>query len=86
MGDKKHLSFYIDLLSGMFFDYKFSDDWEKQKHIVEEEIKMRSANVWTPLYEEISRTLFPHSRQSFTWKDELKNISKAKLKMSSDIT
>lgn len=83
LGHKKHAPFIIRLLSSVYYDYKFTDNWQKQRNIVMEEIKSRSSDHWTPLIEMISKTLYPNHRLSTTWKEELKCISHAS---ESDVT
>jgi len=84
LGNKNHLNFYVNLLSEAYFHYKFQDTekniWEKQRNIVMEEIKMRSTNIWNPLDEEIDKIMYPNHRLSDGWKENLQNVSKAKLK------
>jgi predicted Zn-dependent peptidase len=68
------------LLSSAYFDYKFTDDWTKQRNIVMEEIKSRSSDIWNPLNEDIASAFFPHHRLSATWREELKCLSRASMR------
>ncbi len=80
LGNNKHLELYIDLLSNAYFHFKFSGDWEKQKNIVMEEIKMRSTNIWNSLDEKIDKIIFPSGhRLGIGWEEELKNIESASI-------
>lgn len=76
LGSKKHASFMIDVLSSAFFQFKFTDSWEKQRNIVAEELKGR-IDQWTPLTEIMSKTLYPNHTLSATFKEELQSTSGA---------
>jgi len=80
LGNEKHLPFLMNLLSSSFFDYKFTDDWPKQRNIVAEEVKARHSHIWNPLYELVLTALYPRHRLSVTWREELKCLSHASLR------
>lgn len=80
LGNKKHLSFLMNLLSSAFYTYKFTDDWPKQRNIVMEEVKSRNSNIWSPLHESVLQTLYPGHRLGVTWREELKCLSRSSLR------
>lgn len=79
LGNKKHLQFLMNLLSFSLFEYKFTDDWPKQRNIIAEEVKSRHSHIWNPLYEMVLNTLYPGHRLGVTWREELKCLSRASL-------
>jgi predicted Zn-dependent peptidase len=70
LGHKKHTSLMLQLMASTFFDYKFSDDWEKQKNILMEEIQSRH----NELDERIASVLYPNHSLSATSEEDLKCI------------
>jgi predicted Zn-dependent peptidase len=80
LGNKKHLPFMLNLLSSAFFEYKFTDEWPKQRNIVMEELKSRNSHIWAPLDEEIVKKLFPNHRLGVSWRDELKCVARSSLR------
>lgn len=78
-GQSKYLPWFLQLMSDMFFHYEFHDDWEKQKNIVLEEIKMRSTYAWVNMDEAEDRILFGNHRLGASWQDELKSVQDATL-------
>jgi zinc protease len=80
LGQKKHLQTILTLLSTSYFDYKFTDDWFKQRNILIEEVKQRNSGTFAPLDEVVRSTLYENHRLGVSWKDEVKCISKASAK------
>ncbi|NDJ14835.1 MAG: hypothetical protein EBY17_27190, partial [Acidobacteriia bacterium] len=77
VGPSDHLPFLLRLLSGVYFDYQFTDHWQRQRNIVMEELKSRASNLWTPLEEQVNRVLYPRHRLGVTWREELHTIGQA---------
>lgn len=77
IGKQSELKLIMDLMSSMYFGYKFTNDWNKQRNIVLEEIKMRGSDTWVPLLEKMNQTIYPNHRLSFSRAEELKCLSTA---------